>query len=316
MKNRNLASILIVICFFLSGCADSIHQNELVTECEYEVIEDCGMKDVIINYCVPYCVFDLIVNNSVKVLNQEATISGYELKLDEYFINENTGTVVYKMLIMDENGGILTDEQMEELRDMLERGELYAQLDRSAGDFVDQIIKRDENNQVAWYIGNLISAISDDSYVSDVDISPKKLNCVDVYVGFDNSVKFYLPSYEYEEKVIIFDVSESDTLLYAKMTSSGMCIVWNITTILKKYKNATDSLSDEETESLGYKVYNDIRINMTNGDTFNISKSNAYIEEETREDNCISGFSAIWEGTIDLDEVENLEIDGEKYFVK
>ena len=303
---KKIVVMFMMLCIMLVGC----NNEQDSVSCEYENIKECNIGDIITDNNQPYHITQLMKEHSVKIKNQKVSVSEYQIKLDEYFYNKNTGVAVYKFIISTMDGSPLTDTQYKKLVKLQENGELDLINERSSRPLIN-ILQIDKNDQVIWYNGCLLSAIS--SQDTDTNITQKDgLNSVGIYFMNDKVGDIYLPNYKYEEQVIYFDVSKNQGIISAKMTESGLCIIWDIKDLLTEFYNMIKELPEgEDPEGYKYTVYKDIFIHMKDGTKYNVL--DFYCDEEVREENNIACFSTIWRDGIQLEEVDSLEIDGMIY---
>ena len=292
---------------FNGGCS----KKQSNTSCEYENMAECDdMENVLSDNIQQYYIAEIIREHSVKINNQKLVTSEYEFMIDEYFYNKNTGVTGFKFIISNLDGSPLTDEQYKKLVKIHDNGELHLINERSCRN-VANILQRDKDNQVVWYNGHLLSAISPQDKVFNIT-QKKGLNFIEVYFMNDKIGKIYLPGYDYDEEIMEFDVSKNKEIISAKMTKAGVSIIWNIDKILSEFREMIKQLPEgEDPESYNYTVYKNIIVHLKDGTQYNVL--DFYCDEEIREENNIASFSAIWKDAIPLDEVDCLEIDGEKY---
>lgn len=297
-----------VICLMFNGGCSKKQSN---TSCEYENMAECDdMENVLSDNIQQYYIAEIIREHSVKINNQKLVTSEYEFMIDEYFYNKNTGVTGFKFIISNLDGSPLTDEQYKKLVKIHDNGELHLINERSCRN-VANILQRDKDNQVVWYNGHLLSAISPQDKVFNIT-QKKGLNFIEVYFMNDKIGKIYLPGYDYDEEIMEFDVSKNKEIISAKMTKAGVSIIWNIDKILSEFREMIKQLPEgEDPESYNYTVYKNIIVHLKDGTQYNVL--DFYCDEEIREENNIASFSAIWKDAIPLDEVDCLEIDGEKY---
>ena len=305
---KKITVIFVMLCMMLAGCSD----GQVNVSCEYENIKECDMGDIIANNNQQYHIAELMKEHSVKIKNQKVSVSEYEIKLDEYFYDKETGVVVYKVLISNSDGLPLTDAQYKKLVKLHENRELDLINERGSRPLIN-ILQKDKNDQVVWYNGCLLSAISPQDKVTDIT-QKDSLSSVTIYFMNDEAGELFLPVYNYEESIIEFDVSKNRGIISAKMTESGLAIIWDIRDILTEFYNMIKELpKGEDPEGYNYTVYKDIIIHMKDGLEYNVL--DFYCDEEVREENAIAGFSAVWKDGIQLEEVDSLEIDGERYYL-
>lgn len=299
--------IYMVICLIFTGCS-SKQSNTL---CEYENMKKCNdMENILSDNIRSYYIAEIIKEHSVKINNQKLASSEFEIMLDKYFYNKNTGVTGFKFIISNLDGSPLTGEQYKRLGKIHDNGELYLINERSCRN-VANILQRDKEQQVVWYSGHLLSAISPQDKVSDIT-QKKGLNFVEVNLMDDNLGKINLPCYDYDEEIMEFDVSKNKEIISVKMTKAGVSIIWNIDKILSEFREMIKQLPEgEDPEGYNYTVYKNIIVHLKDGTKCNVL--DFYCDEEIREENNIAGFSGIWEEAIALDEVDCLEIDGERY---
>ena len=303
---RKMAVIFMMFCMLLVGC----NNGQVRVSCEYENIEECEMGDIISDNNQLYHITELMKEHSVKIKNQKVPVSEYEIKLDEYFYNKNTGVAVYKFIISTADVSSLTDAQYKKLVKLHENGELDLINERGSRPLIN-ILQKDKNDQVVWYNGCMLSAISPQDKVTDIT-QKDSLSSATIYFMNDEAGEVFLPAYNYEESIIEFDVSKNQGIISAKMTESGLCIIWDIGDILTEFYSMIKELPEgEDPEGYNYSIYKDIFIHMKDGTKFNVL--DFYCGEEIREEHNIACFNAIWKDGISLGEVDSLEIDGMTY---
>ena len=304
---KKIIVVFIIFSIVLTGCG----KEQASVPCEYENIKKCDIGDIISANNKQYHITQLMKNHSVRIKNQKVSASGYEIKLDQFFYNKNTGVVVYKFMISDSKGSLLTDVQYKKLTTFHENGELDLMNERSGRPFID-VLQRDKNKQVVWYKGILLSAISPQDEVSDIT-QKESLGSVVIYLKNDKAGEISLPEYDYKEEIIQFNVSSSKQIISAKMTESGLNIIWNIGDILTKFHDMIKELPEgENPEGYNYSIYKKIYINMKDGTRYNML--DFYCDEEVIEENSIASFSVIWKYGISMEQVDSLEVDGVRFY--
>lgn len=303
---KKIAVIFMMLCILLIGC----NNEQVRVSCEYENIKECDIGNIISDNNQPYHITKLMKEHSVKIKNQKVSVSEYEIKLDEYFYSKNTGVAVYKFIISTSDGSLLSDAQYKKLVNLHENGKLDLINERSSRPIIN-ILQKEKNAQVVWYNGCMLSAISSQDKVTDIT-QKDSLSSVTIYFMNDKAGEIFLPAYNYEESIVEFDVSKNKRIISAKMTESGLCIIWDIGDILTEFYNMIKELPEgEDPEEYNYSIYEDIFIHMNNGAKYNVL--DFYCDEEIREEHNIASFSAIWKDNIQLEEVDSLEIDGMTY---
>lgn len=303
---KKIAVVFMMLCILLVGCSN----GQVSVSCEYENIENCALGEIISENNQPYHITELMKEHSVKIKNQKVSVSKYEIKLDEYFYNKNTGVAAYKFIISTSDGSLFNDTQYKKLVKLHENGELDLINERSSRPIIN-ILQKDKNDQVVWYDGYLLSAISSQDKVTDIT-QKDSLSSVGIYFMNNKAGEIFLPDYNYDEDSIEFDVSKNQGVISAKMTESGLCIIWDIGDILTEFYDMIKALPEgEDPEGYSYSIYKNIFIHMKDGTKYNVL--DFYCDEEIREENKIAGFRAIWKDGIPLEEVDSLEIDGMKY---
>ncbi len=303
---KKIVVVFTMLCVLLVGCGDK--QDQAI--CEYERIQECDMGEIVSNNSEPYHITEQMKEHSVKIKNQKISVSGYDIKLDEYFYNRNAGVAVFKFIISAPDASALTEEQYNKLVKLRDDGELNLVKGRSSRPFIN-LIQKDEKGQAVWYHGCLLSGISPQSKVTDKEQN-ESLRSVGIYFMKEEVGEITLPDYDYQEKVIEFDTSKKQEILSVKMTESGLCIIWNIEDVLAEFREMIKQLpKGENPEDYNYSVYKNISIHMKDGTKYNVL--DAYCDEEIREENNIASFRAIWKDGISLEKVKCLEIDGVKY---
>mgnify|MGYP003100933213 FL=1 len=165
---------------------------------------------------------------------------------------------------------------------------------------------------MVWYKGILLSAISPQDEVSDIT-QKESLGSVVIYLKNDKAGEISLPEYDYKEEIIQFNVSSSKQIISAKMTESGLNIIWNIGDILTKFHDMIKELPEgENPEGYNYSIYKKIYINMKDGTRYNML--DFYCDEEVIEENSIASFSVIWKDGISMEQVDSLEVDGVRFY--
>lgn len=304
--DKKVYAIVIMLCMILVGCGNEV-------TCEYESIKKSDLGQKLFENDRQFQIGNVMKEHSVKVKNQKLAVSEYEIKLDEYFYNRNTGVVAYKFFITSSGGNLLTDTQYEQLIKLHQNGDLELLTERSNRPIINKI-QKENDGQAVWYNCLMLSIISPQD--SSKDISDKQsLDLVELYIKGDKAGEFYLPKYNYNEEVIEFDISNNKEIISANMTENGLYIIWNIEDKLAEYKKMIKELpKGQSSEGYNYLIYSSIFVCMNDGTKYNVL--DYFCDEEVREQNELAGFSAVWENSIPLEKVESIEIDCNKYYIK
>lgn len=307
--SKKVCIIVMMLCLILVGCGNDSNK----VSCEYESINECDLGQKLFENDRQFQIGNVMKEHSVKVKNQKLAVSEYEIKLDEYFYNKNTGIVAYKFIISDSDGKLLTKTRYNQLLELHKNGELELFNERSDRPIINKINKENDG-QTVWYNCVLLSAISPQDSINDIS-DKQSQSIAELYIKGDKAGEFNLPEYNYNEDVIEFDISKNKEIISAKMTENGLRIIWNIEDKLAEFNNMVEELPDgENPEDYNYSVYNSIFVYMNDGTKYNVL--DFFFDEEVREENELAGFCAVWENDIPLEKVESIEIDGIKYYIE
>lgn len=303
---KKAVSFMGILSLLLAGC----REHPAVNTCEYEKIEECDMATILANDGKLYHITEQVKEHSVSIRNQKVAASDYEVELQEYFYNKNTGVALFKFMISGSEGETLTDEAYKKLAQIHEEGNLDLQCERSGRHFID-ILQKAEGNHAVWYVGCLLSAIAPEDKISHIT-EKTGVNTVELYFETDIAGSFVLPDYDYQENAVSFDIPGQSSLISAQMTESGICMIWDIRGALGEFRAMIKELPDgENPESYHYEIYHTILIHMKDGTTHNVLAG--YCDDEVREENNLASLSAIWDNPVSLEDVDYLEVDGVRY---
>lgn len=301
--------ILTMLLFmFVTSCG----ANQDNPPCEYERLDNCQMAKYFMEDQKDSAVTASIKNQSIKITNQSLKASDLLFRLDEYYYSKVTGAIAYKVIIERLDEKPIESKQVDNLVRMKEEGDLYLSNNRDEKNLNEDM--QIEGKKIVWYSTFLLDAISPKDSVKTYKIK-ERLDSVSFYYDGNKIGEYQLPEYSCQENIAHFAVSENDRILEGILSEEGISIVWDIRDVLEKFHEMLKNLPEgEDPESYGYSIYSTILLNKKNGDKINLDDcTNTF---DTIEENEISSFNAVFPYSINLNEVDSIEIDGVKYKIR
>lgn len=303
---------MLLLCF--TGCN---HEREGYNNCEYETIDRSNIANYLWSSEETKHMSELVNGHCVKVNNQSVEKDGYYIALDEFFYEKNVPFVIYKFVITKENCEDFTSGEREQLTLLHNNNEIrFTDVDLGSTEILNELYVN--INKAEWIVAKILDPISDKD---KKNVIRDKVSLTKIHVIYkkDDIGVMNLPNYAFDANHITFDIEKSGSIKKIAATEFGVKIVWDISLVLKDFKEMLKKLpKGENPESYGYSIYEDITIDMKDGEKIDICNNdkNSILKsnEALFEENEIAAYSTLWNCKIPINEIKSITIDGIEYF--